>query len=135
MITVINDTSFQKLAKIYSYPVIRPCKSFLVYAHALRSLFLPQYWPFVLLGCCPRIGIFPQIEAFRKNKHRHIVHIPSIIFPKQRRVGKKGHSRTASWWVNGDFAKRVIIRIVMPICWRHKSASIFRYHLFLTVNQ
>ena len=36
----------------------------------------------VSLGGCPRIGVFSQIEAFSKNKHRHIVDISSIIFRK-----------------------------------------------------
>jgi hypothetical protein len=34
----------------------------------------------VLLGGCPRIAIFSQIEECEKNKHRHIVDISSIIF-------------------------------------------------------
>ncbi len=33
-----------------------------------------------LLGGCPRIGIFSQIEVLQKNKHSHILDIASIIF-------------------------------------------------------
>jgi len=65
-----------------------------------RSLRLPDLEPdsvdFEILGGYPRIGIFSQIEAFSKNKHRHIVDISSIIFRKKQRVGEKEHSRTAS---------------------------------------
>jgi Fe2+ transport system protein B len=51
----------------------------------------------VFLGACPRIGILFKTEAFREDKHRHIANIPSIIFPKQRKVWLKGHSRTGSY--------------------------------------
>ncbi len=32
------------------------------------------------LGGCPRIAIFPKIEAYEKNYRRHIVDIPKMIF-------------------------------------------------------
>ena len=36
--------------------------------------------PIQTLGACPRIDIFSEIEAFIKNKHRHIHDMTSIIF-------------------------------------------------------
>ncbi len=34
----------------------------------------------ITLGACPRISSSSQIEAFIKNKHRHIIDMTSIIF-------------------------------------------------------
>jgi len=33
-----------------------------------------------VLGGCPRIAIFSEIEAYEKDYHRHMVDIPRIIF-------------------------------------------------------
>jgi hypothetical protein len=35
-------------------------------------------------GASPRIDIFSQIKAFKKNKHSHIDDVASIIFMKLR---------------------------------------------------
>jgi len=48
------------------------------------------------LGGCPRIGIFPQIKVFQKNKHRYICDMMSIIFSIITKSWGQMHSRTAS---------------------------------------
>jgi hypothetical protein len=42
----------------------------------------PPINKFVGLGGCPRIGIFPQVEAFWKNNRSHVFDITNIAFSK-----------------------------------------------------